>query len=59
MGAWGFVEPNLEWVLQHRADRQHTRRATSAGLPRRRTATGQASKHKPGAEAPGRAGASK
>ena len=44
MGAWTFVEPNIEWVL-HQIKAKHPRpryvgRAASAA-----TATGQASKH--------------
>ena len=44
MGAWSFIEPNIEWVLQHTgAEVQRPRyvgRASSAA-----TATGLASKH--------------
>jgi 2-oxoglutarate dehydrogenase E1 component len=44
MGAWSFMEPNLEWVLQHLA---HTaKRASYAGRPASAaTATGLASRH--------------
>jgi 2-oxoglutarate dehydrogenase E1 component len=44
MGAWTYIEPNLEWVLQHiHADRPRARyvgRAAAAS-----TATGQLSRH--------------
>ena len=44
MGAWSFVEPNIEWVLQHTGSRvvrpRYVGRAASAA-----TATGLASKH--------------
>ena len=44
MGAWSFIEPNLEWVLQHiRAKHLRPRyvgRAAAAA-----TATGQLSRH--------------
>jgi 2-oxoglutarate dehydrogenase E1 component len=44
MEAWSFVEPNIEWVLQHTGAKntrpQYVGRAASAA-----TATGLASKH--------------
>ena len=44
MGAWSFIEPNIEWVLE-RIEAQH-RRPTYAGRPASAsTATGQLSKH--------------
>jgi 2-oxoglutarate dehydrogenase E1 component len=44
MGAWSFIEPNLEWVLE-RIDSKF-KRATYAGRPASAaTATGLASKH--------------
>jgi 2-oxoglutarate dehydrogenase E1 component len=44
MGAWSFVEPLLEWVLDH--TRTASRRARYAGRPASAaTATGLASKH--------------
>ena len=44
MGAWSFIEPNLEWVLDHVGGK--TRRAKYAGRPSSAsTATGQLSKH--------------
>ncbi|HJU31577.1 MAG TPA: 2-oxoglutarate dehydrogenase E1 component [Hyphomicrobiaceae bacterium] len=44
MGAWTFVEPNIEWVLQHSGAR--VTRARYAGRPATAaTATGLASKH--------------
>jgi len=44
MGAWSFIEPNLEWVLDHSANA--TKRARYAGrAASAATATGQASKH--------------
>jgi 2-oxoglutarate dehydrogenase E1 component len=44
MGAWSFVEPNIEWVLQH-SGASHLR-ARYAGRPASAaTATGLASKH--------------
>lgn len=44
MGAWSFIEPNLEWVLE-RTDSKF-KRAIYAGRPASAaTATGQASKH--------------
>ena len=36
MGAWSFVEPNIEWVLQHTPIANTRGRATSAGRRRRR-----------------------
>ena len=35
MGAWSFVEPNIEWVLQHIELAEHAARATSAARRRR------------------------
>jgi 2-oxoglutarate dehydrogenase E1 component len=44
MGAWSFIEPNIEWVLQH--IHASTTRAKYAGRPASAsTATGQLSKH--------------
>ncbi|MET0347491.1 MAG: 2-oxoglutarate dehydrogenase E1 component, partial [Methyloceanibacter sp.] len=44
MGAWSFIEPNLEWVLDHIGARH--RRVRYAGRPRSAaTATGMMSKH--------------
>jgi 2-oxoglutarate dehydrogenase E1 component len=44
MGAWSFMEPNLEWVLDHAVGPQ--RRARYAGRPSSAsTATGQLSRH--------------
>jgi 2-oxoglutarate dehydrogenase E1 component len=44
MGAWNYIEPNLEWVLQHtpiaKTRARYVGRKASAA-----TATGQASKH--------------
>ncbi len=44
MGAWTYIEPNLEWVLEHLEARY--RRARYAGRPAAAsTAAGQASRH--------------
>jgi len=44
MGAWSFMEPNLEWVLQHLA--RAAKRAIYVGRPASAaTATGLASRH--------------
>ena len=44
MGSWTFIEPNLEWVLDHISTR--SKRARYAGRPASAsTATGLASKH--------------
>jgi 2-oxoglutarate dehydrogenase E1 component len=44
MGAWSFMEPNLEWVLQHLA--LPAKRPLYAGRPASAaTATGLASRH--------------
>jgi 2-oxoglutarate dehydrogenase E1 component len=44
MGAWSFIEPNLEWVLERIESK--VKRAVYAGRPASAaTATGQASKH--------------
>ncbi|MFV0294648.1 MAG: 2-oxoglutarate dehydrogenase E1 component, partial [Hyphomicrobiaceae bacterium] len=44
MGAWSFIEPNLEWVLDHTSSK--SKRARYIGRPASAsTATGQASKH--------------
>ncbi|MCG8561780.1 MAG: 2-oxoglutarate dehydrogenase E1 component [Hyphomicrobiales bacterium] len=44
MGAWSFIEPNIEWVLDH-IDAEH-KRARYVGRPATAsTATGLASKH--------------
>ena len=45
MGAWSFIEPNVEWVLAH-IDGHKAKRASYAGrAPSAATATGLASKH--------------
>ena len=44
MGAWTFVEPNIEWVLQHTAA-DHARPRYVGRPASAATATGQASKH--------------
>jgi 2-oxoglutarate dehydrogenase E1 component len=45
MGAWSFVEPNIEWVLQH-LEAPRSVRARYVGRPATAaTATGLASKH--------------
>ena len=41
MGAWTFVEPNIEWVLDHRGTTQNVIRAMPAGQRSASTATGQ------------------
>jgi 2-oxoglutarate dehydrogenase E1 component len=44
MGAWSFIEPNLEWVLEHIGARH--KRPRYAGRPSSAaTATGLMSKH--------------
>ena len=44
MGAWSFLEPNLEWVLEHIGAKH--RRVRYAGRPSSAaTATGLMSKH--------------
>ncbi len=44
MGAWSFIEPNIEWVLDHTGGK--AKRARYAGRPASAsTATGLASKH--------------
>ncbi len=44
MGAWSFIEPNLEWVLEHIGARH--KRPHYAGRPSSAaTATGLMSKH--------------
>ena len=44
MGAWSFIEPNIEWVLQHTA--LASTRPRYVGRPASAaTATGLASKH--------------
>jgi len=44
MGTWSFIEPNLEWVLDHVKGKAH--RARYAGRPASAsTATGQLSRH--------------
>ena len=44
MGAWGFVEPLIEWVLDHAKSK--VKRAVYAGrAASASTATGQASRH--------------
>jgi len=44
MGAWNYIEPNLEWVLQHTSIAA-TRARYAGRKPSAATATGQASKH--------------
>jgi 2-oxoglutarate dehydrogenase E1 component len=44
MGAWNYIEPNLEWVLQHTSV-AITRARYVGRKPSAATATGQASKH--------------
>ena len=44
MGAWSFVEPNVEWVLQH-TPIANTRPRYVGRSPSAATATGLASKH--------------
>ena len=44
MGAWNFIEPNLEWVLDHVGGK--SRRAKYVGRPATAaTATGLLAKH--------------
>jgi 2-oxoglutarate dehydrogenase E1 component len=46
MGAWTFVEPNLEWVLEHVSERTKARRFRYAGrAASASTATGLLSRH--------------
>jgi 2-oxoglutarate dehydrogenase E1 component len=44
MGAWSFVEPNIEWVLDH-LDAAHKRPVYAGRAASASTATGLASKH--------------
>jgi 2-oxoglutarate dehydrogenase E1 component len=44
MGAWNYIEPNLEWMLQHTPIAK-TRARYVGRKPSAATATGQASKH--------------
>jgi 2-oxoglutarate dehydrogenase E1 component len=44
MGAWNYIEPNLEWVLQHTSTAA-TRARYAGRKPSAAIATGQASKH--------------
>jgi 2-oxoglutarate dehydrogenase E1 component len=44
MGAWNFIEPNVEWVLQH-TPIANTRPRYVGRSPSAATATGLASKH--------------
>jgi 2-oxoglutarate dehydrogenase E1 component len=44
MGAWNYIEPNIEWVLQHTPIAK-TRARYVGRKPSAATATGQASKH--------------
>ncbi len=44
MGAWSFVEPNLEWVLQH-VEAKHRRPRYAGRAAAASTATGQLSRH--------------
>jgi 2-oxoglutarate dehydrogenase E1 component len=44
MGAWTFVEPNLEWVLEH-VGAMHRRPRYAGRMAAASTAAGQASKH--------------
>ena len=56
MGAWSFIEPNIEWVLQHTAAAQHAaalRRPPGVGGH----GDGPRQQAQPGAEGAGRAGA--
>ncbi len=50
MGAWSFVEPNIEWVLNH-IDAKHARAVYTGRPASAATATGLASKHKSELEA--------
>jgi len=50
MGGWSFVEPNIEWVLDH-IDAKHTRPVYAGRPASAATATGLASKHKAQLEA--------
>jgi 2-oxoglutarate dehydrogenase E1 component len=45
MGAWSFVEPNIEWVLQHVQPPRHGRPRYVGRPASAATATGLASKH--------------
>ena len=45
MGAWSFVEPYLEWVLEPRRIEGASARAMSGRPPSASTATGLMSKH--------------
>jgi 2-oxoglutarate dehydrogenase E1 component len=44
MGAWNYIEPNIEWVLQHTPIAK-TRARYAGRKPSAATATGLASKH--------------
>ena len=44
MGAWTFVQPNIEWVLQH-TPITNTRPRYIGRAPSAATATGLASRH--------------
>ena len=44
MGAWNYIEPNIEWVLQH-TPIANTRARYAGRKPAAATATGLASKH--------------
>jgi 2-oxoglutarate dehydrogenase E1 component len=50
MGGWSFVEPNIEWVLNH-IDAKHARAVYTGRPASAATATGLASKHKSELEA--------
>jgi len=50
MGGWSFVEPNIEWVLNH-IDAKHARAVYTGRSASAATATGLASKHKSELEA--------
>jgi 2-oxoglutarate dehydrogenase E1 component len=45
MGGWSFIEPNLEWVLEHAGTRSSTRPRYAGRPASAATATGLASKH--------------
>ena len=45
MGAWSFVEPNIEWVLQHLEPERNVRPGYAGRPASASTATGLASKH--------------
>ena len=55
MGAWTFIEPNLEWVLEHIGAK--ARRPRYAGRDLRGHGDGSAEPPSPGAEGAGRGSA--